>query len=122
MALAAPKPEAQAKADPYLLYGGNGLGYGYRHGYYGKRSADAEPSAEAAASREADPTAKTDVSREASPDAEADPSTEAIASRKGFLKVPEAKRNGRYGYPGYGYYNCPWYYYGYGCGSWWGKK
>merc|ERR1712045_723124 len=42
----------EAKADPYLLYGGyygHGLGYGYgygypyRYGYYGKRSADADP-------------------------------------------------------------------------------
>merc|ERR1712154_665769 len=45
--------EPEAKADPYLLYGGyygHGLGYGYgygypygHYGYYGKRSADAEP-------------------------------------------------------------------------------
>merc|ERR1711874_952778 len=44
--------EPEAKADPYLLYGGyygHGLGYGYgygypyRYGYYGKRSADADP-------------------------------------------------------------------------------
>merc|ERR1711989_80298 len=43
----------EAKADPYLLYGGyygHGLGYGYgygypygHYGYYGKRSAEAEP-------------------------------------------------------------------------------
>merc|ERR1712055_588793 len=65
--------EADAKADPYLLYGGyggyghglgyggyggysgHGLGYGYGHGlgYYGKRSADAEPEAKADAA--ADP-------------------------------------------------------------------
>merc|ERR1712193_107241 len=45
--------EPEADADPYLLYGGYGLGhYGYRtygypytYGYYGKRSADAEPEA-----------------------------------------------------------------------------
>merc|ERR1712083_782020 len=47
----------EAKADPYLLYGGyygHGLGYGYGgyyghglYGYYGKRSADAEPEAKA---------------------------------------------------------------------------
>merc|ERR1712083_961811 len=47
----------EAKADPYLLYGGyygHGLGYGYgygspygHYGYYGKRSADAEPEAKA---------------------------------------------------------------------------
>merc|ERR1712233_84208 len=46
----------EAKADPYLLYGGyygHGLGYGYgygypygHYGYYGKRSADAEPKAD----------------------------------------------------------------------------
>merc|ERR1712213_125553 len=49
------KREPEAKADPYLLYGGyygHGLyGYGgyYGHGlygYYGKRSADAEPKAD----------------------------------------------------------------------------
>merc|ERR1712110_308911 len=52
--------EPEAKADPYLLYGGYGLGYrGYGYGgyyghglgyggyYYGKRSADAEPEAKA---------------------------------------------------------------------------
>merc|ERR1711878_268595 len=49
--------EPEAKADPYLLYGGyygHGLGYGYgygypygHYGYYGKRSADAEPEAKA---------------------------------------------------------------------------
>merc|ERR1711936_1532709 len=51
-AIAAAEPEAEAKADPYLLYGGYGLGhygyglghYGYGHGlYYGKREAEAEP-------------------------------------------------------------------------------
>merc|ERR1711911_362312 len=44
--------EPEAKADPYLLYGGyygHGLGYGYgygypySYGYYGKREAEAEP-------------------------------------------------------------------------------
>merc|ERR1711936_47132 len=49
--------EPEAKADPYLLYGGyygHGLGYGYgygypygHYGYYGKRSAEAEPEAKA---------------------------------------------------------------------------
>ena len=99
------KRSAEAEADPALLYNSYGYGPWYARpcgNYYGKRSAEAEP--EAATSPEADPTVKT------------------AASLKGFLKVPEAKRNGRYGYPGYGYYNCPWYYYGYGCGSWWGKK
>merc|ERR1712179_764847 len=70
-AVAFAEPEADAKADPALLYGayGYGLPYagvygGYRtygaygayaggYGYYGKRSADAEP--EAAADAEADP-------------------------------------------------------------------
>merc|ERR1712179_144856 len=70
-AVALAEPEADAKADPALLYGayGYGLPYagvygGYRtygaygayaggYGYYGKRSADAEP--EAAADAEADP-------------------------------------------------------------------
>merc|ERR1712158_34548 len=57
-AIAAAEPEAEAKADPYLLYGGYGLGhYGYGLGYhglgyrtyvyYGKREAEAEPKAEA---------------------------------------------------------------------------
>merc|ERR1711893_538097 len=55
---AALEPEAKPKADadPYLLYGGYGLGYAghygyagypYAYGYYGKRSADAEPKADA---------------------------------------------------------------------------
>merc|ERR1712039_894097 len=45
--------DAEAEADPYLLYGGYyghayGYGYAYGHyGYYGKRSADAEPKADA---------------------------------------------------------------------------
>merc|ERR1711936_864552 len=49
--------EPEAKADPYLLYGGyygHGLGYGYgygypygHYGYYGKRSPEAEPEAKA---------------------------------------------------------------------------
>merc|ERR1711936_609038 len=63
------EPEADANADPAVLYGayGYGLPYasvyggyrtygaypGYSFGYYGKRSADAEP--EAAADAEADP-------------------------------------------------------------------
>merc|ERR1711911_334151 len=63
------EPEADANADPAVLYGayGYGLPYasvyggyrtygaypGYSYGYYGKRSADAEP--EAAADAEADP-------------------------------------------------------------------
>merc|ERR1711894_143191 len=74
-AVAFAEPEADAKADPAVLYGAYGYGlpyssvyrsygaypYGYRtygaypysYGYYGKRSADAEP--EAAADAEADP-------------------------------------------------------------------
>ena len=47
--------DAEAEADPYLLYGGyygHAYGYGYpyaygHYGYYGKRSADAEPKADA---------------------------------------------------------------------------
>merc|ERR1719474_2199355 len=54
-AVAFGEPEAKADADPYLLYGGYGLGYsgyhypytGYAYGYYGKREADAEPKADA---------------------------------------------------------------------------
>merc|ERR1712001_78870 len=48
-AIAAAEPEAEAKADPYLLYGGYGVGHygyglgyhglGYRGYYYGKREA-----------------------------------------------------------------------------------
>eukprot|EP00092_Neocalanus_flemingeri_P013399 GFUD01014443.1.p1 GENE.GFUD01014443.1~~GFUD01014443.1.p1 ORF type:complete len:135 (+),score=23.88 GFUD01014443.1:123-527(+) len=68
VAIAEPEAKADATADPYLLYGGYGhhghLGYaGYGHlgyagygrhlGYYGKRSADAEPEAKADAA--ADP-------------------------------------------------------------------
>merc|ERR550517_1839922 len=58
-ALGATEPEAKddAKADPWLTYGYGaypyaygGYGYGYPHvyGYYGKRSADAEPEADPA--------------------------------------------------------------------------
>merc|ERR1712048_809811 len=62
-AVAFAEPEAEAKADPALLYGAYGYGlpytygaYGYRtygaypytYGYYGKRSADAEPEADPA--------------------------------------------------------------------------
>merc|ERR1711953_1148190 len=66
-AVAFAEPEADAKAAPAVLYGayGYGLPYasvyggyrtygaypGYSYGYYGKRSADAEPEADA----EADP-------------------------------------------------------------------
>merc|ERR1712107_290747 len=41
--------DAEAEADPYLLYGGYyGHAYAYGHyGYYGKRSADADPKADA---------------------------------------------------------------------------
>merc|ERR1712130_482483 len=61
-AVAFAEPEADPKADPWLTYGYAGYGYpypgvygGYRtygaypysYGYYGKRSADAEPEAEA---------------------------------------------------------------------------
>merc|ERR1719282_2234772 len=51
-----PEAKPKADADPYLLYGGYGLGYAghygyagypYTYGYYGKRSADAEPKADA---------------------------------------------------------------------------
>merc|ERR1712226_306419 len=70
-AVAFAEPEADAKADPAVLYGAYGTGlpyasvyggyrtyggygaYPYSYGYYGKRSADAEP--EAAADAEADP-------------------------------------------------------------------
>merc|ERR1712137_80127 len=67
-AVAFAEPEADAEADPALLYGAYGYGhpyasvyggyrtygaYPYSYGYYGKRSADAEP--EAAADAEADP-------------------------------------------------------------------
>merc|ERR1719308_182948 len=57
-AVAFAEPEAKPKADPYLLYGGYGLGHlGYSTGYYGhhglgysyigKREAEAEPKADA---------------------------------------------------------------------------
>merc|ERR1711894_208979 len=69
-AVAFAEPEADAKADPAVLYGAYGYGlpyasvyggyrtygaypYSYGGAYYGKRSADAEP--EAAADAEADP-------------------------------------------------------------------
>merc|ERR1711942_385009 len=93
------EPEAEAKAvanpkaDPYLLYGGYyglGLGhyggyYGYPYyGYYGKRSAEAEPVPKA----------------EASPEAEADP----------YLLYGYGLGHGYYG----GYYGYPYYGYGHG--------
>ena len=105
-AVAFAEPEADAKADPALLYGAYGYGlpyagvyggyrtygaYPYSYGgyYYGKRSADAEPTAEAAAS----------------PEAEADP---------------------WYGYYGYGLHRPYGYgYYGYrpyGYGYYYGKR
>merc|ERR1711988_2053341 len=60
---AASGPNADAEADPWYGYYGYGYrpyGYGYYghrygyYGYYGKRSADAEPTADAAASHEAE--------------------------------------------------------------------
>merc|ERR1712212_1334574 len=65
VAFAEPEAQPKAEADPYLLYGGYG-GYGYGHHlgyrgygyggyglgyrtYYGKREAEAEPEAKAAA-------------------------------------------------------------------------
>merc|ERR1712121_387134 len=53
LAIAEPEAKPKADADPYLLYGGYGLGHygyglglgyygGYGLGYYGKRSADAD--------------------------------------------------------------------------------
>merc|ERR1712112_701591 len=63
MALGAPQeqsgPNPEAEADPwYGYYGYRPYGYGYYghryYGYYGKRSAEAEPTAEAAASPEAE--------------------------------------------------------------------
>merc|ERR1711887_438575 len=58
VAFAEPEAKPKADADPYLLYGGYGLGhlgyaghlgYGgyYGHAYYGKREAEAEPKAAA---------------------------------------------------------------------------
>merc|ERR1711874_370407 len=70
VALALADAEPKADADPYYGYYGlgyHGLGYGLRaygygypyayghYGYYGKRSADAEPTAVAGAKPEADP-------------------------------------------------------------------
>merc|ERR1712142_1384161 len=63
------EPNAEANADAWYGYYGHGLGYGYGHrygyggyygypyrayGYYGKRSADAEPAAEPNAEADAD--------------------------------------------------------------------
>merc|ERR1712112_656336 len=141
------EPEAEAKAvadpkaDPYLLYGGYyglGLGhyggyYGYPYyGYYGKRSAEAEPvSAPGAdAKAEANPWygyyghglgyyggyygghygypylyGKRSADAEAAPKAEADP----------YLLYGYGLGHGYYG----GYYGYP--YYGYGHGYYYGK-
>ena len=57
VSLAEPGAKPEAKADPYLLYGGYYGGYpytyhgyyGYGYPYYGKRSADAEATPEAKA-------------------------------------------------------------------------
>merc|ERR1712130_326774 len=57
LAAAAPEPEPKADADPWYGYGYRGYGWGgyYRpYGYYGKRSADAEPEPTAAADPNAD--------------------------------------------------------------------
>merc|ERR1711981_1251032 len=56
VAMALADAEPKADADPY--YGYYGLGYhglGHHYGYYGKRSADAEPTAAAEAKADADP-------------------------------------------------------------------
>merc|ERR1712029_848983 len=56
VALALADAEPKADADPYYGYYGLGYPYAYGHyGYYGKRSADAEPTAVAEAKPEADP-------------------------------------------------------------------
>merc|ERR1719458_2495508 len=51
VAMALADAEPKADADPYYGY----YGLGYHYGYYGKRSADAEPTAAAEAKADADP-------------------------------------------------------------------
>merc|ERR1712113_478344 len=86
VAMALADAEPKADADPYYGYYGlgyHGLGYGLRpyayghYGYYGKRSADAEPTAVAEAKPEADPyygyygNGYADAEPAAAPEAEA---------------------------------------------------
>merc|ERR1712117_66182 len=99
-AVAFAEPEAEAKADPALLYGAYGYGlpyagvyggyrtygaYPYAGYYYGKRSADAEPEA----------------------DAEADPAL--LYGAYGYGAYPYS---GVYGYRAYGAYPYTYGYYG----------
>merc|ERR1712116_40187 len=100
---------ADPKADPYLLYGGYyGLGhhyggyYGYPYyGYYGKRSADAEPAPAADAKAEADPWYGYYGKRSA--DAEAAPAPTADAKADPWVHYGLGGHYGGY-YGGYPYY------------------
>merc|ERR1719504_356604 len=53
--LAATEAEPKAEADPYLIYGGYYGHLGHLGHYYGKREAEAEPTADADADAKADP-------------------------------------------------------------------
>merc|ERR1711964_590279 len=123
------EPEAEAtavadpKADPYLLYRSYyGLGHHYYggypyYGYYGKRSADAEPAPAADAKAEADPWCRYYGGHYGYPyygyygkrsaDAEAAPAADAKADP--YLVYSHYGLGGYYGgyyggYPYYGYY------------------
>ena len=134
-AVAFAEPEADANADPAVLYGAYGYGlpyasvyggystygaYPYSYGYYGKRSADAEPAVA--------PTADAEPAAAPTADAAAYPGADAWY---GYYGRPYAYGYGYRPY-GYGYYYGkreaaaeaapspeaaadPWYgYYGYG--------
>merc|ERR1711936_265720 len=147
-AVAFAEPEADANADPAVLYGayGYGLPYasvyggyrtygaypGYSFGYYGKRSADAEP--EAAADAEADPAllygaygygqtygaypyayyGKRSADAEPEADAEADPALLYGAYGYGLPYSGVYRSYGAYpyGYRTYGAYPYSYGYYG----------
>merc|ERR1711973_190630 len=154
LSMGAPEAEAKAvadpKADPYLLYRSYyGLGHHYYggypyYGYYGKRSADAEPAPAADAKAEADPWygyyghgyglgyyggyygghygyPYYGYYGKRSADAEAAPAADAEASP---APTADAKADPWYGYYGglahYGY-GYPYYGYGHGYGYYWGK-
>merc|ERR1712013_900699 len=126
VALALADAEPKADADPYYGYYGlgyHGLGYGLRtygygyphayghYGYYGKRSADAEPTAVAEAKPEADPYAYGHYGYYGKRSADAGPAAAPEA---------EAAADPYYGYYGLGYHGLGYRayggYYGHGLG------
>merc|ERR1719481_746309 len=130
LASAEPEAKAEAKADPALLYGayagypyaagyaGYSYGYPYAYGLYGKRSADAEPEADAYYYGYARPYAYGyrsygypaygygyygKRSADAEPEAEADAYYGVYGYGLGYAGYGLITYAG-YGYPAYGYY------------------